>query len=138
MRKMKRRGAGAEELSMKSVNIFMTAQTRTILDSQPEENRSRAVRRFASILIKAHDAGNPRIVLEVRRVVSLSGPTQRRHIRKTAEVDWVKAIVWLPREMIASVERIFSPVEVTPSEFLRAAVIMGVKPEELSPFIPFP
>lgn len=138
MRKLKSQDAGAEELSMKSVNIFMTAQTRTILDSQPEENRSRAVRRFASILITAHDAGNPRIVPEVRRVVSLSGPAQRRHIRKTAEVDWVKAIVWLPREMIASVERIFAPVEVTPSEFLRAAVIMGVKPEELSPFIPFP
>jgi hypothetical protein len=135
---MKSQGVGADELSMKSVNIFMTAQTRTILDSQPEENRSRAVRRFASILITAHDAGNPRIVPEVRRVVSLSGPAQRRHIRKTAEVDWVKAIVWLPREMIASVERIFAPVDVTPSEFLRAAVIMGVKPEELSPFIPFP
>lgn len=138
MRKINQQGAEADGLSMKSVNIFMTAPTRTILDSRPEENRSRAVRRFASILIMAHDAGNPKIVPEVRRVVSLSGPAQRRLIRKTAEVEWVKAIVWLPREMIASIERIFSPAEITPSEFLRAAVIMGVKPDELTPFIPFP
>lgn len=127
-----------ESLSMKSVNIFMTSQTRAILDGRSEENRSRAVRRFASILITAHDAGNPRIVPEVKRVVDLSGPSQRRSIRKTSEISWVKAIVWLPREMIASIERIFRPVEITPSEFLRAAVIMGVKPEELKDFIPFP
>jgi hypothetical protein len=138
MRKINRPHAEEDGLSMKSVNIFMTASTRTILDSRPEENRSRAVRRFASILITAHDAGNARIVPEVRRVVDLSGPSQRRLIRKTAEVDWVKAIVWLPREMIASIDRIFGSADITPSEFLRAAVIMGVKPEELSPFIPFP
>jgi site-specific recombinase XerC len=138
MRKINRPHAEEDGLSMKSVNIFMTASTRTILDSRPEENRSRAVRRFASILITAHDAGNPKIVPEVSRVVDLSGPAQRRHIRRTAEVDWVKAIVWLPREMIASIERIFGPADITPSEFLRAAVIMGVKPDELTPYIPFP
>ena len=138
MRKTKAHETAVDGLSMKSVNIFMTAQTRTTLDGRPEENRSRAVRRFASILITAHDAGNPRIVPEVARVVALSAPSQRRQIRKSTEVEWVKAIVWLPREMIASIERIFGPAGITPSEFLRAAVIMGVKPDELSPFIPFP
>jgi hypothetical protein len=129
---------GADVLAMKSVNIFMTAKTRTILDSDPAENRSRAVRRFASILIAAHDSGNAKILPEVKRVVALSGPTERRMIRKTAEIDWVKAIVWLPRDMIMSVERIFGPANITPSEFLRASTIMGVKPKELAPFIPFP
>jgi len=138
MRKNNQQPPEVDRLSMKSVNIFMTAPTRTTLDGRPEENRSRAVRRFASILITAHDAGNMKIVPEVSRVVALSGPAQRRMIRRSAEVDWVKAIVWLPREMIASIERIFGPADITPSEFLRAAVIMGVKPEELSPYIPFP
>lgn len=123
---------------MKSVNIFMTQQTRDVLDGNPGENRSRAVRRFASILITAHDAGNAKILPEVRRVVTLTGPSERRMIRRVAEVEWVKAIVWLPRDMMLSVERIFGPAGITPSEFLRAAVIMGVKPRELSPFVPFP
>jgi len=138
MREMNETGPGAEMLAMKSVNIFMTANTRSILDSDQEENRSRAVRRFATILIAAHDSGNAKIVPEVKRVVALSGPSERRAIRKSAEVEWVKAIVWLPRDMIMSVERIFGPVDITPSEFLRASVIMGVKPKELAPFIPFP
>lgn len=138
MRKTENDEAVTDGLSMKSVNIFMTAQTRAVLDSHPEENRSRAVRRFASILITAHDAGNAKIVPEVARVVALSAPAQRRQIKRSTEVEWVKAIVWLPRDMIASIERIFGPAEITPSEFLRAAVIMGVKPDELSPFIPFP
>lgn len=138
MRKTKENDTATDGLSMKSVNIFMTAQTRATLDSRPEENRSRAVRRFASILITAHDAGNAKIVPEVARVVALSAPAQRRKIKRSTEVEWVKAIVWLPRDMIASIERIFGPAEITPSEFLRAAVIMGVKPDELSPFIPFP
>lgn len=129
---------GHDMLAMKSVNIFMTANTRTVLDSNPAENRSRAVRRFASILIASHDAGNAKIVPEVCRVVALSGPAERRAIRRSEELDWVKAIVWLPREMIQSVERIFRQAGITPSEFLRAAVIMGVKPKELAPFIPFP
>lgn len=123
---------------MKSVNIFMTAGTRTELDASPVENRSRAVRRFASVLITAHDNGNTRVVPEVIRVVEQSSPRQRRLIRKEAEVDWVKAIVWLPREMVLSVERIFGAEDITPSEFLRAAVIMGVKPQELRAYIPFP
>lgn len=138
MREMNDTGPGADILAMKSVNIFMTANTRSVLDSDPVENRSRAVRRFASILIAAHDSGNAKIVPEVKRVVTLSGPTERRTIRKTAEVEWVKAIVWLPREMIMSVERIFGPADITASEFLRASAIMGIKPKELAPFIPFP
>ncbi|WP_145693562.1 hypothetical protein [Gemmobacter caeni] len=125
-------------LAMKSVNIFMTSPCRAVLDGGVYENRSQAVRRFASILITAHDNGNAKIVPEVRRVVDLSGPRQRRMIRNATSVDWVKAIVWLPREMVLSVERIFGAEEITPSEFLRAAVIMGVKPEELRAFIPFP
>lgn len=123
---------------MKSVNIFMTSPCRAILDGNPIENRSQAVRRFASILITAHDNGNAKIVPEVKRVVDLSSPRQRRLIRNAASVDWVKAIVWLPREMVLSIERIFGAEEITPSEFLRASVIMGVKPEELREFIPFP
>ena len=138
MRKSPHHEPGTDGPSMKSVNIFMTSQTRVVLDSLPEENRSRAVRRFASILITAHDAGNERVLPEVCRVVSLSGPAQRHHIRKSTHVEWVKAIVWLPREMIESIDRIFGPSEITPSEFLRAAVIMGVKPADLTPFIPFP
>ena len=123
---------------MKSVNIFMTQQTREVLDGNPEENRSRAVRRFASILITAHDAGNAKIVPEVRRVVGLTGPFERRIIRRSSEVEWVKAIVWLPRDMMLSVDRIFGAEGITPSEFLRSAVIMGVKPRELAGFVPFP
>jgi len=138
MRETKEMDEPLEELSMKSVNIFMTLQARGILDERAHENRSRAVRRFASILITAHDAGNAKIVPEVARIVSLTGPAQRKAIRKSAEIDWVKAIVWLPRDMIESIERIFGAADITPSEFLRAAVIMGVKPDELSPFIPFP
>ena len=138
MRKSNLSAQEAELLAMKSVNIFMTAPTRTLLDKDPKENRSRAVRRFATILITAHDAGNAKILPEVKRVVKLSGPRERRAIRNGAEVDWVKAIVWLPREMIQRIEQIFGPEEITPSEFLRAAVIMGVKPKELIPFIPFP
>lgn len=138
MRKPVNDDATTNGLSMKSVNIFMTAQTRATLDSRQEESRSRAVRRFASILITAHDAGNAKIVPEVARVVELSAPAQRRHIKKSTEVEWVKAIVWLPRDMITSIERIFGPLGITPSEFLRAAVIMGVKPDDLSTFIPFP
>lgn len=122
---------------LKSVNVFMTRSTREILDAQPQDNRSRAVRRFASILITAHDAGNPRIVPEVLRIVTLTNPTLRREMRREAGVEWVKAIIWLPTDMIASIDRIFGARSVTSSEFLRAAVIMAVKPEELSPYIPF-
>jgi len=138
MRKIKRSKGVQDGLAMKSVNIFMTSASRGALDSIPSENRSQAVRRFACILIAAHDNGNAKIVPEVKRVVDLSGPRQRRNIRNANTVDWVKAIVWLPREMVLSIERIFGSDEITPSEFLRAAVIMGVKPEELREFIPFP
>ena len=138
MREMKRAEPAQDLLAMKSVNIFMTQQTRETLDANLEENRSRAVRRFASILITAHDAGNAKILPEVHRVVRLTGPSERRVIRRTAQVEWVKAIVWLPRDMILSIERIFVPAGITPSEFLRAAVIMGVKPPELTPFVRFP
>jgi hypothetical protein len=138
MRETKYAEPAQDLLAMKSVNIFMTQQTRELLDGNPAENRSRAVRRFASILITAHDAGNAKIVPEVRRVVGLTGPFERRMIRRGSEVEWVKAIVWLPRDMMLSVERIFGPADITPSEFLRASVIMGVKPRELSEFVPFP
>ena len=123
---------------MKSVSIFMTSSCRANLDALADENRSQAVRRFASILIAAHDNGNTRIVPEVRRVVDLSGPRQRRKMRNTTSFDWVKAIVWLPREMVLSIDRIFGSEGITTSEFLRAAVIMAVKPEELREFIPLP
>ena len=138
MRESKQSEPAQDLLAMKSVNIFMTQPTRDVLDGNPGENRSRAVRRFASILITAHDAGNAKILPEVSRVVGLTGPSERRVIRRTVGVEWVKAIVWLPRDMMLSVDRIFGPSGITPSEFLRAAVIMGVKPRELAPFVPFP
>lgn len=120
-----------EKPSMSSVNIFMTAGAQKKMEDRGWTNRSGAVRHFAGVLIVAHDAGDERILPEIERLVSLTGAKHRREMVRSESAIWMKAIVWIPDDMMRSIERIFGPAGIRSSEFLRAAVIMGCCPPDI-------
>lgn len=122
---------GREKPSMTSVNIFLSEDAREAIRSRGWTNRSAAVRHFATVLILAHDEGDDRVVPAINRVARMISARIRREMTRSHDVTWQKAIVWVPDEMMMSMDRIIKPVDLTPSQFLGATVIMACQPRDV-------
>ncbi|MCW3782599.1 hypothetical protein [Defluviimonas salinarum] len=110
-----------EPEKMRSVNVKMTdAMIKKIEARGP--NRSETIRHVLAAILAARRDGVP-APFESAIEAAIRSSSRTLRLTMTSNVDWRKAIVWLPERMHREIEKECRDLDVRPADFIRGAII---------------